>query len=175
MENQILTDQTLQSPRKTGGVLLAVTLITLGSAALILYLVKESRKKDEEELQELLNGEPVSVYQPEATTIGGLLDELSAFGTKLFGSGTDVSDASERVGCGGTFKRLEDVNEIPDGITLSNMNVKLNQNLNKCGRSVLEFQTYIQETTGINIPIDGKYGQNTKNAHKEWLKQQNLV
>jgi|TARA_A200000113_G_scaffold130684_1_gene117648 hypothetical protein len=176
MENQILTDQTLQSTQKTGGVLLAVTLITLGSAALILYLVKESRKKDEEELKQLLNGEPVSVYQPEATTIGGLLTELQGIGSAVFGSSNAAPDnIPADYGCGGSFKKVGDVDEVPTGITLSNMVVKLNVNLNKCGRSVYEFQTYLKNDFGINIPLDGRYGHQTKMAHKEWLKMQNLV
>ena len=80
MQQELITYQTYASPRKTGGLIAGITLVTLGIGALVLYLVKQSRKADEEALKELMQGEPVQVYQPEATTIGGLLDELFQFG-----------------------------------------------------------------------------------------------
>lgn len=158
MESQILTDQTLQSPRKTGGVLLAVTLITLGSAALILYLVKESRKKDEEELKQLLSGEPVSVYQPEATTIGGLLQELTNFGNS---GGSSAQSVPDDIGCNQKFNKLQDVDEFNPST-----------NINKCGLGVYEFQEMLTEF-GYSTGADGRYGTSTLKAHKNWLQASN--
>jgi hypothetical protein len=164
MENQILTDQTLQSPRKTGGVLLAVTLITLGSAALILYLVKESRKKDEQELKELLNGEPVSVYQPESTTIGGLLQELTNFGNSGGSSAQSVPDdiaIKPTIGCNQKWNKLQAVDEFNPS-----------SNINKCGFLVYEFQEMLTEF-GYSTGADGRYGTSTLKAHKNWLQASN--
>lgn len=176
MNQNLASYQTLESPRKTGGLIFGVSLLVIGGAFLTLYLVRKSRKLDEDEISQLTGGEVAPVYQPEATTIGGLLTELQGIGDAVFGSGTSApDDMPADYGCGGSFNKVEDVDEIPSGITLSNMNVKLNTNLNKCGSSVYEFQTYVKQTTGINIPLDGKYGQQTKTAHKEWLKKQNLV
>ena len=81
MNRELVTYQTYESPKKTGGVVIGVTLLTLGLAILILYLVKESRKPDEEELRRLINGEPTPKSQTSATTVSGLLDELFAFGS----------------------------------------------------------------------------------------------
>lgn len=170
MNQNLATYQTLESPRKTGGLIFGVSLLVIGGAFLTLYLVRKSRKLDEDEISQLTGGEAVPVYQPEATTIGGLLTELQGIGGAVFGSDNAApDDMPADYGCGGSFNKVDDVDEVPSGITKSNMNVKLNVNLNKCGRSVYEFQTYLKNDWGINIPLDGKYGQQTKTAHKEWL------
>jgi len=80
MNKDLVTYQTYESPKKTGGVIVGVSLLTVGLAILILYFVKKSRKPDEDELRRLLNGAPVPVSQAKATTVEGLLDELFAFG-----------------------------------------------------------------------------------------------
>ena len=82
MNRDLVSYQTYASPKKTGGVVVGVTLLTIGLAILILYLVKKSRKPDEDELRKLMNGAPVPVSQAKATTVQGLLDELAAFGAK---------------------------------------------------------------------------------------------
>lgn len=81
MNKDLVTYQTYESPKKTGGVIVGVSLLTVGLAILILYLVRESRKPDEDELRQLMNGEPTPKSQTQATTVGGLLDELFAFGS----------------------------------------------------------------------------------------------
>ena len=81
MNKDLVTYQTYESPKKTGGVIIGVSLLTVGLAILILYLVRESRKPDEDELRQLMNGEPTPKSQTQATTVGGLLDELFAFGS----------------------------------------------------------------------------------------------
>ena len=81
MNRELVTYQTYESPKKTGGVVIGVSLLIIGLAIVILYLVKESRKPDEDELRQLINGEPVPVSQAKATTVQGLLDELFAFGS----------------------------------------------------------------------------------------------
>ena len=97
MNKELVTYQTYESPKKTGGVIVGVTLLTVGLAILILYLVRESRKPDEEELRRLINGEPVPVSQAEATTVSGLLDDLFAFGSggggEKAGAGCTISVA----------------------------------------------------------------------------------
>tara|TARA_R110002020_G_scaffold223124_2_gene432157 strand:+ start:1234 stop:1653 length:420 start_codon:yes stop_codon:yes gene_type:complete len=86
MNKELLTYQTYESPSNTGRVIAGVSIITVGLAILIIYLVKESRKPDEQAYEELKN-DPTSPYyvapapsQTQATTVGGLLDELFAFG-----------------------------------------------------------------------------------------------
>ena len=189
MNPNLVTYQTLESPRKTTGTIVGVSLLVLGIGAIVTYLVLQSRKPDE------------AVFEPDPEKgVKGLLDDLSAFGSGVLkpkdntsasngssssasqssggvmGSGTDRGDVPVDFGCNSTFNKIQDVIEIPDGINRANINSKLNAaNINKCGRSVLEFQTYVSDSTGINMPLDGKYGSQTKKAHKEWLIKQNLV
>jgi hypothetical protein len=93
MNKELLTYQTYESPSKTGRVVAGVTIITVGLAILIIYLVNESRKTDEDAYNALKATDPNSPYyvppadyvppapsQTEATTVGELLDELFNFG-----------------------------------------------------------------------------------------------
>ena len=94
MNKDLVTYQTYESPKKTGGVIVGVSLLTVGLAILILYLVKESRKSEGWgcTFPDASNYDPVASIddgsctfdnksQAKATTVGGLLDELFAFGS----------------------------------------------------------------------------------------------
>ena len=94
MNKDLVTYQTYESPKKTGGVIGGVSLLTVGLAILILYLVKESRKSEGWgcTFPDASNYDPVASKddgsckftnksQAKATTVGGLLDELFAFGS----------------------------------------------------------------------------------------------
>ena len=94
MNKDLVTYQTYESPKKTGGVIVGVSLLTVGLAILILYLVKESRKSEGWgcTFPDASNYDPVASKddgsckftnksQAKATTVGGLLDELFAFGS----------------------------------------------------------------------------------------------
>ena len=144
MQQELTTYQTYASPRKTGGLIAGITLVTLGIGALVLYLVKQSRKADEEALRKLMEGEPVEVYQPKATTIGGLLEELTQFGqpksnttssnggqnSDKIGSGTTAPrGVAEDVGCA-WFTTQRDIIEDKADAT----------QINSCGLGVYEFQ-----------------------------------
>ena len=94
MNKDLVTYQTYESPKKTGGVIVGVSLLTVGLAILILYLVKESRKSEGWgcTFPDASNYDPVASKddgsckftnksQAKATTVEGLLDELFAFGS----------------------------------------------------------------------------------------------
>ena len=94
MNKDLVTYQTYESPKKTGGVIVGVSLLTVGLAILILYLVRESRKSEGWgcTFPDASNYDPVASQddgsctfdnksQAKATTVGGLLDELFAFGS----------------------------------------------------------------------------------------------
>ena len=91
MNKDLVTYQTYESPKKTGGVIVGVSLLTVGLAILILYLVKESRKSEGWgcTFPDASNYDPVASKddgsckftnksQAKATTVEGLLDELFA-------------------------------------------------------------------------------------------------
>ena len=84
MNKELLTYQTYESPSNTGRVIAGVTIITVGLAILITYLVIESRKPDEQAFEGLEGVDPNYIppepSKAQATTVGGLLDELFAFG-----------------------------------------------------------------------------------------------
>lgn len=156
MQQELITYQTYASPRKTGGLIAGITLVTLGIAALILYLVKQSRKADEEALRKLMEGEPVEVYQPEATTIGGLLDELFQFGRGQEGTSQSPVVPKE-IGCNQKWNKLQDVDEFNPSA-----------NFNKCGEGVFEFQEMLKES-GYATSANGRYDNSTFQAHKQWV------
>jgi hypothetical protein len=94
MNKDLVTYQTYESPKKTGGVIIGVSLLTVGLAILIRYLVLESRKSEGWgcTFPDASNYDPVASKddgsckftnksQAKATTVGGLLDELFAFGS----------------------------------------------------------------------------------------------
>jgi len=197
MNNNLVSYEVVESPKKTTGVIVGVTLVVLGIGAVVLYFVRESAKADKPFNQS--ERDLIRQVQQENGNVSNLLDKLSNFGLNkgqssssstastssgststasggYFGSGVSVGNAGQNVGCNSTYNKNQDVIEIPDGINKLNMHVKLTQaNINKCGRAVLEFQTYVRDTTGIDIPLDGRYGNNTRKAHKQWLEMQNLV
>ena len=156
MQHELATYQTYASPRKTGGLIAGISLVTLGIGALVLYLVKQSRKADEEALKELMRGEPVQVYQTEATTIGGLLDELFQFGRGTEGISQSPLIPKE-IGCNKKWNKLEDVDEFNPSA-----------NFNKCGQGVFEFQEMLNES-GYFTSVNGKYDNSTFQAHKQWV------
>tara|TARA_R110000782_G_scaffold106560_7_gene194833 strand:- start:251 stop:775 length:525 start_codon:yes stop_codon:yes gene_type:complete len=113
MNKDLVTYQTYESPKKTGGVIVGVSLLTVGLAILILYLVKESRKSEGWgcTFPDASNYDPVASKddgsckftnksQAKATTVEGLLDELFAFGSP---PKTDVQQGkkgcTDSVGC----------------------------------------------------------------------------
>ena len=163
MQQELITYQTYASPRKTGGLIAGITLVTLGIGALVLYLVKQSRKADEQALKELMQREPVQVYQPKATTIGGLLDELAQFGrsesdTEYTGSGTTApTGIADDVGCAWFTTERDIIEDKAD-----------NTQINSCGIGVYEFQMYLNEL-GFSTPVTGRYSQKTLKAHRAWL------
>jgi hypothetical protein len=176
MNPNLASTYVTQSPKRTGMLIFAVSVIVLGGGLVIKYLVDKSREAEG--------------YPPAPSgDVKALLDKLGSFGqvastptssSSTQGSGTMiapiVTEVPDDVGCNSNYKKRADVNEVPDGITAENMAMLLTQeNLNKCGIGVYEFQTYVRETTGINMPIDGQYGSKTREAHKKWLKQMNLV
>ena len=94
MNKDLVTYQTYESPKKTGGVIVGVSLLTVGLAILILYLVNKSRQAEGWgcTFPDASNYDPVASKddgsckftnksQAKATTVGGLLDELFAFGS----------------------------------------------------------------------------------------------
>jgi hypothetical protein len=198
MNNNLVSYEVAESPKKTTGVIVGVTLVVLGIGAVVLYFVRESAKADKP-FSNQAERDLIRQVQQENGNVSTLLDKLSNFGLNkgqstssstastssggtstasggYIGSGVSVGNAGQNVGCNNSFNKNQDVIEIPDGINKLNMHVKLTEaNINKCGRGVLEFQTYVRETTGIDIPLDGRYGNKTRKAHKRWLEMQNLV
>tara|TARA_R100000406_G_scaffold43478_1_gene29145 strand:- start:2710 stop:3246 length:537 start_codon:yes stop_codon:yes gene_type:complete len=174
MQQELITYQTYASPRKTGGLIAGITLVTLGIGALVLYLVKQSRKADEEALRKLMEGEPVEVYQPKATTIGGLLDELTQFGRPESGSstnGTSSTQNTEYTGSGTTAPTM-----VADDVGCAWFTTERdiiedkadNTQINSCGIGVYEFQMYLNDL-GFSTPVTGRYSQKTLKAHRAWL------
>jgi len=174
MQQELITYQTYASPRKTGGLIAGVTLVTLGIGALVLYLVKQSRKADEEALKELMQGEPVEVYQPEATTIGGLLDELFQFGRPESGSttnGASTTQNTEYTGSGTTAPTM-----VADDVGCTYFTTQRDiiedkadtTQISSCGVGVYEFQMYLNEL-GFSTPVTGRFSPKTLKAHRAWL------
>ena len=94
MNKDLVTYQTYESPKKTGGVIVGVSLLTVGLAILILYLVNKSRQAEGWgcTFPDASNYDPVATKDDGkckfdnkskawSTTVGGLLDELSTFGS----------------------------------------------------------------------------------------------
>ena len=73
MENQIVSYQTLESPRKTGGLIAGVTLLV--AAVAIYYLVNESRKADEEYLKKIKEAEASQGQDGSTDSYEELLDD----------------------------------------------------------------------------------------------------
>ena len=94
MNIDLVTYQTYESPKKTGGVIVGVSLLTVGLAILILYLVDKSRQAEGWgcTFPDASNYDPLATKddgkckfdnksQTKATTVEGLLDELFDFGS----------------------------------------------------------------------------------------------
>jgi len=143
MENQIVSYQTLESPRKTGGLIAGVTLLVVGAAVAIYYLVNESRKADEEYLKKIKEAEASQAQGGTTDSYDELLDDPEYLS----------------IGCSGSYNRQEDVDvENPDA------------NDKKCGNEVFEFQAMLAEFGYLpEDEIDGKYGPKTRAAHQQYL------
>ena len=106
MNKDLVTYQTYESPKKTGGVIVGVSVLTVGLAILILYLVDKSRQAEGWgcTFPDASNYDPIATkddgkckfhnnLQTQATTVGGLLDELFAFGS------SPKKGCTDSVGC----------------------------------------------------------------------------
>ena len=106
MNKDLVTYQTYESPKKTGGVIVGVSLLTVGLAILILYLVNKSRQAEGWgcTFPDASNYDPIATkddgkckfhnkLQTQATTVEALLDELFAFGS------SPKKGCTDSVGC----------------------------------------------------------------------------
>ena len=105
MNKDLVTYQTYESPKKTGGVIVGVSLLTVGLAILILYLVDKSRQAEGWgcTFPDASNYDPVATKDDGkckfdnkskawSTTVGGLLDELSTFGSPSVSANSLISE-----------------------------------------------------------------------------------
>lgn len=170
MNDNLVSYEVAESPKKTTGVIVGVTLVVLGIGAVVLYFVRESAKADKP-FSNQAERDLIRQVEQENGNISTLLDKLSNFGlnkgqstssstasTSSGGTSTaSITDLPENIGCNQKFKKLQDVDEDNPS-----------SNLNKCGLGVYEFQDMLSYF-GYDTKRDGRYGTATLLAHKKWL------
>jgi hypothetical protein len=153
---QIVSQPTLASPRKTGGLVLGVSALIVGVALVVKYLVNRSRKPIDAEVKRW-DG---TMIEPQANWDFNLNPSTPPGNEPIGPELPEEYRIAERVGCGNYYKFLVDVDEMnPDN------------NQRKCGKGVYEFQEMLYEfghLSDIN-DVDGMYGAKTKEAHQKWL------
>ena len=152
MNPNLASTYVAQSPKRTGLLIFGVTTLVVGLAFVVKYLVEKDRK---DAGYPDIGEDTLSVYQPNATSIGSLLDELTAFGQSQ--QSPSVAQIPENIGCNQKWNKLQEV----DKFNPSN-------NINKCGLGVYEFKDMLIEM-GYLTEADGRYGTKTLLAHKQWL------
>ena len=148
---QIVSQPTLTSPKKTGALIVGVSALVVGAALIIKYLVNKSAPKS------TFDGTPLT---PEANWDFNVGVPSSSEPPVIGPEMPEEYRIADNVGCGDYYKFNIDVDEFnPDN------------NERKCGEGVYEFQEMLYEIghlSDIN-DVDGKYGPKTKEAHEKWL------
>lgn len=148
---QIVSQPTLTSPKKTGALIIGVSALVVGAALIIKYLVNKSAPKS------TFDGTPIT---PEANWDFNVGVPSSSEPPVIGPQMPEEYRIADNVGCGGYYKFNIDVDEFNP-----------QNNERKCGEGVYEFQEMLYEIghlSDIN-DVDGKYGPKTKEAHEKWL------
>ncbi len=168
MNENLVTYQTLESPQKTTGVIVGVSLLVLGLGAVVTYLVLKNREGDT----------PVK-EEEKGSNVQSLLDKLGSYQignqpkptqqkpSKTFGEAgpSAPQNVPEDVGCdtflGIEYTTLKDIDE----------SVASRDHINACGKGIYEFQMFLNEEGYLPFEkINGRYGTSTLQAHNRYLR-----
>ena len=112
-----------------------------------------------------------TTYTPSATSGSTAGAGASTTSTSSSASSAPAAQDFSKIGCNSTFSRNKPV-EMVTGDNVFNINFYV-RNVNKCGPAVYAFQQELQKA-GCAVTPDGRYGENTKLAHKKYDTIKNL-